>query len=78
MGLKISKLPSDWKSGATQTKPAYAGYKRYESPQADYPSGRLTPTFADVAFGKFRRQLEYKCQWYGAKLVIVNRFFPSS
>jgi putative transposase len=38
----------------------------------------LAQSIADVAFGEFRRQLEYKCQWYGAKLVIVNRFFPSS
>ena len=38
----------------------------------------LAQSIADVAFGEFRRQLEYKCQWYGASLVIVNRFFPSS
>lgn len=32
----------------------------------------------DAAFGEFRRQLEYKCSWYRSKLVIVDRFFPSS
>ena len=25
-----------------------------------------------------RRQLEYKTQWYGGDLVVVDRFFPSS
>jgi putative transposase len=38
----------------------------------------LAQSLADVGFGEFRQKLEYKCQWYGAKLVIVNRFFPSS
>jgi len=32
----------------------------------------------DASFGEFRRQLEYKCAWYGTELVIANRWFPSS
>jgi len=39
---------------------------------------RLARAIADVAFYEFRRQLEYKCQWYGSELVIVSRTFPSS
>ena len=27
---------------------------------------------------EFRRQLEYKCLWYGIPLILVNRFYPSS
>ncbi len=27
---------------------------------------------------EFRRQLEYKCGWYGVRLIIADRFFPSS
>lgn len=27
---------------------------------------------------EFRRQLEYKCQWYGVKLILADRFYPSS
>lgn len=38
----------------------------------------LANAIADGGFGEFRRQLEYKCQWYGSELVIANRFFPSS
>jgi putative transposase len=34
--------------------------------------------WADVAFGEFRRQLTYKCQWYGSELWIADRWFPSS
>ena len=39
---------------------------------------RLARVIADVGFYDFRRQLEYKCQWYGSKLVVVSRTFPSS
>lgn len=29
-------------------------------------------------FYEFRRQLTYKCKWYGIELVIADRFYPSS
>ena len=28
--------------------------------------------------GEFRRQLLYKAEWYGKKVVTIDRFFPSS
>ncbi len=39
---------------------------------------RLARAIADVGFYEFRRQLEYKCGWYGSELVVVSRTFPSS
>jgi putative transposase len=39
---------------------------------------KLAKAIADMGFYEFRRQLEYKSQLYGSKLVIVNRFFASS
>jgi putative transposase len=39
---------------------------------------KLAKAIADMSFYEFRRQLEYKCQLYGSKLVVVDRFFPSS
>lgn len=33
---------------------------------------------SDAAIGEPRRQLRYKCAWYGSELVEVDRFFPSS
>ena len=34
--------------------------------------------WAEAAFGEFRRQLTYKCGWYGSELWIADRFYPSS
>lgn len=39
---------------------------------------RLARSIADAGFGEFRRQLEYKSNMTGAKIVVVNRFYPSS
>nr|WP_293089965.1 RNA-guided endonuclease TnpB family protein [Okeania sp. SIO3B5] len=39
---------------------------------------KLAKAVADMGFYEFRRQLEYKCQLYGSKLTIVDRWFPSS
>jgi len=38
----------------------------------------LNRSLADAAFGQFRRMLEYKGAWYGAKIVVADRWFPSS
>jgi putative transposase len=32
----------------------------------------------DVSPGEFRRQLEYKTHWYGSRLAVIDRWFPSS
>ena len=39
---------------------------------------RLAKSIADVSWGEFRRQLEYKAKWQHKALVVVDRFFPSS
>jgi putative transposase len=39
---------------------------------------RQAKSWADVAHGEFRRQLEYKSEWHGAHYVAVPRFYPSS
>ena len=39
---------------------------------------RLARAIADVGMYEFRRQLEYKCKWYGSKLVGASRTYPSS
>ena len=38
----------------------------------------LSKALSDASFGELRRQLEYKCQWYGVGLVVADRFYPSS
>jgi len=41
-------------------------------------NGRLSRAIADVGWGTFRRMLEYKCAWYGARLIVAPRDFPST
>ena len=38
----------------------------------------LADSIQEMNFGEFRRMLEYKAQWYGRKIVFVDRFYPSS
>jgi len=39
---------------------------------------RLARAIADQGWGEFHRQLGYKTGWYGSRLVVAPRFFPSS
>lgn len=38
----------------------------------------LSKAIYDTAWRKFRDNLKYKSDWYGKKLVVVGRFYPSS
>jgi putative transposase len=38
----------------------------------------LAKAISDASFAEFRRMLEYKCNWYGSELIVIDRFFPSS
>jgi putative transposase len=38
----------------------------------------LAKAIADVGWGEFVRQLEYKATWYGRTLVKIDRWYPSS
>jgi len=38
----------------------------------------LAMSVGDAALGEFRRQLQYKCEWYGTRLELAPRFYPST
>jgi len=39
---------------------------------------KLAGAISDLGFYEFKRQLDYKCLMYGANLVLVDQWFPSS
>jgi putative transposase len=39
---------------------------------------QLARSISDQGWGEFHRQLAYKTVWYGSKLVVAPRFYPSS
>ncbi len=39
---------------------------------------KLAQAIADVGLGEFRRQMTYKSHWYGNRLYLAPRFFPST
>jgi len=38
----------------------------------------LAQALADAGFGLFKSMLQYKCQWYGSKLILADRWYGSS
>lgn len=38
----------------------------------------LAASISHASFGEIKRQLMYKCEWYGRSLQLVSRFYPSS
>ncbi|MGW5361731.1 IS607 family element RNA-guided endonuclease TnpB [Actinopolymorpha pittospori] len=39
---------------------------------------KLARHIADAGFGEFRRQLEYKAERFGSRVIVADRWFPSS
>ncbi|MFL5629405.1 MAG: RNA-guided endonuclease InsQ/TnpB family protein [Ktedonobacteraceae bacterium] len=39
---------------------------------------KLARAISDVGMGEFRRQIDYKTLWNGERLLLADRFFPSS
>ena len=39
---------------------------------------RLAQAISDCGWGEFRRQIEYKCERHGRRLIVIDRWYPSS
>lgn len=39
---------------------------------------KLAQSISDVSWSEFIRQLQYKSDWYGKKIIKIDRYFPSS
>jgi hypothetical protein len=42
------------------------------------PNHHLAQAIADVGFYEFKRQMEYKGQWYDCKIILAPQFYPST
>jgi len=41
-------------------------------------NNKLSKSISDVSWSEFKRQLEYKADWYGKNIITIGRFEPSS
>ncbi len=48
------------------------------APENMVQNHRLAKSISDAGWGEFRRQLQYKAEWYGKTVVAIDRFYPSS
>ena len=39
---------------------------------------KLAKAIMDASWYEFKRQLTYKADWYGKKVIVIDRFYPSS
>ena len=39
---------------------------------------KLARSIGEVSFAEFRRMLEYKANWYGRQIVVIDTYYPSS
>lgn len=41
-------------------------------------NSKLSKSISDVSWSEFKRQVEYKAEWYGKNVITIGRFEPSS
>ena len=77
---KIARIRKDWLHKAT-----WSLVNTYDSIHIEdlnvsgmMRNHHLAKHIMDSLFGEFRKQLTYKCSWYGRQLVLVDRWYPSS
>jgi len=46
--------------------------------QGIHKNHHIARSVGDAGMGEFRRQLEYKTLWYGSRLIVADRFYPST
>ena len=77
---KIARIRKDWLNKVTWNLVNEYDYIHIEDLNVSgmTHNHHLAKHIVDSLFGEFRRQLTYKCPWYGKRLVLVDRWYPSS
>ncbi|WP_031409269.1 RNA-guided endonuclease InsQ/TnpB family protein [Geobacillus vulcani] len=60
-----------------KTKPEYVVMESLNT-HGMLKNRKLSKAIQEQTFHEFKRQMEYKCVWNGVKLILADRFFPSS
>ncbi|WP_366663857.1 RNA-guided endonuclease InsQ/TnpB family protein [Geobacillus subterraneus] len=60
-----------------KTKPEYVVMESLNT-HGMLKNRKLSKAIQEQTFHEFTRQMEYKCAWNGIKLILADRFFPSS
>ncbi|WP_225995647.1 MULTISPECIES: RNA-guided endonuclease InsQ/TnpB family protein [Geobacillus] len=60
-----------------KTKPEYVVMESLNT-HGMLKNRKLSKAVQEQTFHEFKRQMEYKCAWNGIKLILADRFFPSS
>ena len=78
--MKVANCRKDYLHKATTMITKSYGYVALENLNFDgmKRNHKLAKAISDCGFYEFRRQLEYKAQWYGSKIAFIGRFEPSS
>ncbi|MBB5323304.1 putative transposase [Anoxybacillus tepidamans] len=60
-----------------KAKPAYVVMEHLNT-SGMLKNNKLSKAIQEQTFHEFKRQMTYKCAWRGIKLVVADRFYPSS
>jgi putative transposase len=60
-----------------KTKPEYIVMEDLNI-QGMMKNKHLSKAIQEQCLFEFKRQIEYKCNWYGSKLILADRWYPSS
>src|SRR5260221_2206453 len=77
---RCTRRPPAWPSGhqVIVVEDLAVASMTHRKPGAGKGGRGLNRALADAGLGELRRQLGYKTTWYGSRLLVAGRWYPSS